>query len=65
MLFATKLPSGLEGTSAPDALIDASGPRPRVHWVDTTPEVEEEVMVAADAWAKLTRALLDGLLKRR
>jgi hypothetical protein len=65
MLFATKMPSGLEGNAAPDALIDVSGARPRVLWAETTPEEKVGDALAADAWAELTRSLLDGLLKRR
>jgi hypothetical protein len=65
MLFATRMPSGLEGTAAPDALIDASGTRPRVLWTDATQEVEAPTQLAADAWAATTKQLLDGLLKRR
>ncbi len=65
MLFATKIPSGLEGDAAPDAIIDASGPRPRVHWAEATTEREPTTANAVEAWAETTRQLLDGLLKRR
>ncbi|MFZ5439814.1 MAG: hypothetical protein ACOZQL_07380 [Myxococcota bacterium] len=65
MLFCTRLPSGLEGPSAPDALIDVSGPRPRVHWADATQEAPDTSANASEAWASTTRQLLDGLLKRR
>ena len=65
MLFATKVPSGLEGTAAPDAIIDASGSRPRVHWAEAVAERELAASTAAEAWAETTRQLLDGLLKRR
>lgn len=65
MLFATRPPSGLEGDAAPDALIDASGPRPIVHWLEGLhPEVEPP-HDTVEAWAQLTRSLLDGLLRRR
>ena len=65
MLFATKIPSGLEGQAAPDAIVDASGPRPRVHWAEATTEREPVASTAVEAWAETTRQLLDGLLKRR
>lgn len=65
MLFATKIPSGLEGLAAADAIIDASGPKPKVHWAAATPEREPVLATAAEAWAETTRQLLDGLLKRR
>lgn len=65
MLFCTRLPSGLEGPSAPDAIIDVSGPRPRVHWADASQEVDDGATNGSEAWASTTRQLLDGLLKRR
>ena len=65
MLFATKIPSGLEGAAAADAIIDASGPRPRVHWAEATAEREPVASTAVEAWSETTRELLDGLLKRR
>ena len=65
MLCATKIPSGLEGTAAADAIVDASGPRPRVHWAEATAEKDPVFANAAEAWAETTRQLLDGLLKRR
>lgn len=65
MLFASKLPSGLEGTAAPDALIDLGGPRPQVHWHDAAGAGGEAPKDALDAWAATTRQLLDGLLSRR
>ncbi len=65
MLFFTKLPSGLEGEAAPDALIDVAGTRPRVHWADANHELEDASATAAEAWSAVTKQLLDGLLKRR
>lgn len=65
MLFAAKLPSGLEGTAAPDALIDAGGPRPQVHWHDAVGAQGETPKDADEAWAATTRQLLDGLLSKR
>lgn len=65
MLFATRIPSGLEGPAAADAIIDASGPRPRVHWAEAIAEKEPAVATAVEAWSETTRELLDGLLKRR
>ena len=65
MLVATRLPSGLEGNAAPDALIDADGLRPKVHWIDATQESAEPFATAAEAWTATTKQLLDGLLKRR
>lgn len=65
MVFATKIPSGLEGASAADAIIDASGPRPRVLWAEATSTPEPVATNAVEAWAETTRQLLDGLLKKR
>jgi len=65
MLFATKFPAGLEGLAQPDALIDASGPRPVIHWVEGTSAEAESPKEAVEAWAAATRQLLDGLLKKR
>jgi hypothetical protein len=64
MLFAATMPSGLEGPSAPDALVDAGGPRPVVHWQEGPGSQGEPPRDALDAWAAATRALLDGLLRR-
>lgn len=65
MLFAAKLPSGLEGAAAPDALIDVGGPRPQVHWHDAAGSSGEPAKDAGEAWAATTKQLLDGLLSRR
>jgi vWA domain found in the FtsH ternary systems/N-terminal helical region fused to the FtsH ternary system vWA domain len=65
MLFATKMPSGLEGDSAPDALIDAGGPRPLIHWLDSVNAEGDGPSEAVDAWAAATRQLLDGLMKKK
>lgn len=65
LLFATKMPSGLEGAAAPEGLIDVAGPRPLVHWVDAqVPELPPETS-AADAWATAARYVLDALLGKR
>ncbi|MEW5740832.1 MAG: hypothetical protein AB1938_18075 [Myxococcota bacterium] len=65
MLFAAKLPGGLEGEAAPNALIDVSGPRPMVHWHDAAVAGGEAPKDAVEAWAATTRQLLDGLLSKR
>ena len=65
MVFATKIPSGLEGPSAADAIIDASGPRPRVLWAEASSAPEPVTANATEAWAETTRQMLDGLLKKR
>ncbi len=65
MLFATKLPSGLEGASQPDALIDASKQRPVIHWVDAHAATQDAPKDTAEAWAHATKELLDGLLRRQ
>lgn len=64
MLFATRIPSGLEGPAAADAIVDTSGPRPRVHWAEPVIEKAPGSQSAAEAWAETTRQLLDGLLRR-
>lgn len=65
LLFAAKVPAGLEGDAAADAIVDASGPTPRLHWAQPEPEHAPAFATAAEAWAELTRRLLDGVLKQR
>ncbi len=65
LLLTTKIPSGLEGSAAPDGIIDAGGPRPRVHWVDAQLADLPAETTAADAWATAARQVLDALLGRR
>ena len=66
MLVAAKLPSGLEGDSAPDALIDVGQARPRVMWKDAASlQAEEAFPSALEAWGAATRGLLDGLLQKK
>lgn len=65
MVLAAKLPGGLDGDAAPEAIITASGPLPRVHWVTPTPERDETPANALAAWTQVTLQLLDGVLKRR
>lgn len=66
MLFAARLPAGLEGDAAPDVLIDVGSARPKVLWAEAPLLQGEETFTgAAEAWAAATRALLDGLLKKR
>ena len=64
MLFVTKVPSGLEGASQPDALIDVGSSRPAIHWVDAHAGPTEAPKDTPEAWAQATKALLDGLLRR-
>lgn len=65
MLFGAATPAILEGPGAPDAYVDASGPRPTVLWLDGTHADAEAHDDATEAWATTTRQLLDGLLRRR
>ncbi|MFT3710537.1 MAG: hypothetical protein QM817_23175 [Archangium sp.] len=65
MYFTSKMRSGLEGTSAPDAIIDVGASRPRVHWADGVETPIEQSLTGADAWAAVTRQILDGVMKRR
>lgn len=65
MLFGTKMPSGLEGLAQPDAFVDANAPRPVVHWVEGAAQGGEPPKDAVEAWARTTKELLDGLLKKR
>jgi hypothetical protein len=65
MLFATRMPGGLEGDAAPDAFIDAGGSRPVVYWSEGASTPGEPANDALEAWAQVTRQLLDGLLRRR
>jgi hypothetical protein len=65
MLFEAALPAGLDGQSAPDALVEVSGPRPTVHWHDAVGAGADAPKDALDAWAATTKQLLDGLLSRR
>lgn len=64
-VLASKFPGGLEGEAAPDVVVEASGPLPRVHWSAPGPAREDVKTGAADAWAGVALELLDGLLKRR
>lgn len=65
VVFAARFPPGLEGESAPDALVTASGASPRVHW--STPSLDrlETADGALAAWSEVTLQLLDGVLKKR
>jgi hypothetical protein len=65
MLFGVGAPVALDEVARPDATIDASGPRPVVRWADGSQSVAELAADATEAWAAGTRALLDGLLRRR
>ncbi|MCC6335561.1 MAG: hypothetical protein IT380_16415 [Myxococcales bacterium] len=65
MLFAARMPSGLEGPAAPDAILELGGPRPQVHWHDAAAPAHEAPKDALEAWAGTTKQLLDGLLTRR
>lgn len=64
-VLAAKFPPGLEGDAAPDAVIDAGGPLPRVHWATPTAQREAVKTGAAEAWAATALELLDGVLRRR
>ncbi len=65
LLFAARLPPGLEGDAAPDALVDVSGPRPRVHWRAGARDASELPAEVVEAWAATARQLLDGVLAPR
>ncbi len=62
---SAQFPRGLEGEAAPEAIIDAGGPLPRVHWLKPGPAREVVQANAADAWSAVALELLDGVLKRR
>lgn len=63
--FTTKLRAGLEGDAAPDAIVDVSDARPRVHWLSAAEQPLDEALKSGEAWAAMTRQLLDGVMKRR
>lgn len=66
LYFTAKMRSGLEGTSAPDAIIDLGEARPRVHWADAAGETPiDPALAGGDAWAAMTRQILDGVMKRK
>lgn len=68
LVFGTKFPSGLVEASQPDAWVSLENAMPEVAWRAGAAPVFDEKSPAADVWASLTRALLDGLLapsKRR
>jgi len=65
MYFTSKLRAGLEGDAAPDAIIDVGDARPRVHWRDAPEQPIDAQLKSADAWAAMTRQILDGVMKRR
>lgn len=62
LVFGTQFPSGLDEASQPDAFISLKGGRPDVAWKAGPAPVAEETAAAADVWAVLAKALLDGLL---
>jgi hypothetical protein len=68
LVFGTRFPTGLDETNQPDAWVSLERARPEVSWrVGPAPVVEADAS-AADGWAQVVRALLDGLLapmKRR
>ncbi len=64
LAFAASWPQGLDGDAAPDVLIDAGSALPRAHWLHAADASEEATGSAHDAWAKVTLALLHGLLRR-
>ena len=63
--FTTKMRAGLEGDAAPDAVVDVSDARPRVHWLSAPEQALEESLKAGDLWAGMTKQLLDGVMNRR
>lgn len=65
MVFAAKFPKGLEGDSAPEALITASGSSPLVHWSTPSLDRAESAEGAMAAWSHVTLQLLDGVLRKR
>ena len=65
MLFATKIPLGLEGRAAVDAIVEAGGPRPRLLWSEAMAQPEPMQSSAVEAWAETTRQLLLGFLRLR
>ncbi|MGV3625208.1 MAG: hypothetical protein ACO1OB_30625 [Archangium sp.] len=64
MVFAAKFPDGLDGDSAPDAIVTASGSSPRVHWSSPSLERAASTEGALAAWSQVALQLLDGVLKR-
>ena len=68
LLFGMRFPPGLDAESQPDAWVSLEHQRPHVAWRAGPAPQAEEGAVAADVWAHLVRAVLDGLLapaKRR
>ncbi|MDP1918589.1 MAG: hypothetical protein Q8L14_20235, partial [Myxococcales bacterium] len=55
-------PTGLDETNQPDAVVSLKGGRPDVAWKAGPVPSADETASAADVWAVLAKALLEGLL---
>lgn len=64
VLFAARIPSGLEGPAQPELFVDVGGPQPRVHRLDGHAPAEGPGEDARARWGEATRQVLDALLKR-
>ncbi len=62
LVFGTQFPSGVEETAQPDAWISLKTGRPDIAWKVGAAPAADELASAADVWAVLSKALLDGLL---
>ncbi|MBL8923631.1 MAG: hypothetical protein JNJ54_32550 [Myxococcaceae bacterium] len=62
LVFGTQFPQGLDESNQPDAWVSLKSGRPDIAWKAGPVPVPEDTAAAADVWAVLSKALLDGLL---
>ncbi len=62
LVFGTQFPAGLDETNQPDAWVSLKAGRPDIAWKAGPVPSADDTAGAADVWAVLSRALLDGLL---
>jgi hypothetical protein len=60
--FGTQFPSGIDPAFQPDAWVSLKSGRPDIAWKAGAVPSPDETASAADVWAVLAKALLDGLL---
>lgn len=62
IVFGARFPQGLDETNQPDAVVSLKSGRPDVAWRAGPVPVPDDTAGAADVWAVLAKALLEGLL---
>jgi hypothetical protein len=62
IVFASRFPSGIDEAHAPDAVVSLKSERPDVAWKSGPVPSADETASAAEVWAVLSNALLEGVL---